>query len=957
VFWISDDDFAEKPLCLLSELYSQIQESLVKQPTTKCDDSFIMRLVQSFCSASKESIAIKSKQWGMSNLDTFKKTKFAVFGPWSSTTLKTLLKETKTIKDKKEIKESHLVFYNVFATASSEILLDGLPNKEMTIGDRLSFILEKKNVFYYTTCSDSVLASAMREELMCRGVDLKNDLIAFIAENDTVYGRALPKTFRYGFVGDNPANIERFTYLRGLDGRSPQENSTSLSGTSTHGNTPGNNPRMSIESRFMPSRKTNRPEGNNQFDYIIRLGEDMRQMEHQKQKRFKVIGILGSDLYDKLLLLQALRPQFPNALFFTTDLDASYNHPQELEWTKNLLIASTHGLTLDEYYQCGAAPFRFSYQTAVFQAILGATTKSECEDEKRNLGKEKFPPCVIMHGTCISQCKEKLKHEILLTSSPARIFEVGWDKAYDLSTPADIHPKRMTAHESSSMSFGWSIIWYFVCIPFDVYRTIVGFLSGDIFHRDIAGKINGYRYANIVMTILCVLLITLYALMWHRKIFRLGRFIWEHTFGIFFPIKHQCSGDGSKSTNKQTNNPDDKPTESDNQGFIPAKYKKLFIGVLLIAAICFICVYAGIVHSDHCSSLGEHWYLGAGISAWPSTTLRLIVCIASVSLICYAISRAKKMREKLCEDYQLKKFGLWGPNESGDIFEHLKELPKRLRKFFGDLFNQNKTDQEQKDQKSIHVLWETHCEEVLPRVLIDTVIWVAASTAVLFLLVCDGNGHLPYRGEASYVLGSSIWAIAWITTLLLTLTTFFITRSCYRFIKKMEKTGIVWGEIKNLPDLFIHWNTSERRYVAPLIDVTFVETWTQKISNLVLYPVVSIVLLFVAESAYFDNYGYNPYRYIVLFLMGLLIFAPAFQLRSAAIRLKRKKIREARQKLEYNFRGREPNRKKIKFAIQETENLKEGAFQPFLEHPFMQAILVLLGGVSLPTFLSQIHLF
>ena len=37
--------------------------------------------------------------------------------------------------------------------------------------------------------------------------------------------------------------------------------------------------------------------------------------------------MLGSDVYDKLLILQALRPAFPRAVFFTTDLNARLAYP------------------------------------------------------------------------------------------------------------------------------------------------------------------------------------------------------------------------------------------------------------------------------------------------------------------------------------------------------------------------------------------------------------------------------------------------------------------------------------------------------------------------------------------------------------------------------------------------------------------------------------------------------
>ena len=177
----------------------------------------------------------------------------------------------------------------------------------------------------------------------------------------------------------------------------------------------------------------------------------------------------------------------------------------------------------------------------------------------------------------------------------------------------------------------------------------------------------------------------------------------------------------------------------------------------------------------------------------------------------------------------------------------------------------------------------------------------------------------------------------------------------------MENTTVVWDRnVSPTPDSVLsllnrRWKMKyEWEIISPLIDISFVETWTKNISNLVLYPVVSIVILYIAESAYFENYGENVYRYVVLIFMGLLIFTPAFQLRRAAGRLKAIKIKEARAKLKYSSISNEKSRQKIEFAIKETEELKGGAFEPFLEHPFMQAILVLLGGISVPSFLNML---
>ncbi len=90
----------------------------------------------------------------------------------------------------------------------------------------------------------------------------------------------------------------------------------------------------------------------------------------------KAIGVLGSDFYDKHLVLQALRQRIPDAVYFTTDLDARALHPEHLQWTRNLLVATHFALSLrkDEKVdiQGEAPPFRGAYQTSVFFAVLRA---------------------------------------------------------------------------------------------------------------------------------------------------------------------------------------------------------------------------------------------------------------------------------------------------------------------------------------------------------------------------------------------------------------------------------------------------------------------------------------------------------------------------------------------------------------------------------------------------------
>ncbi len=84
------------------------------------------------------------------------------------------------------------------------------------------------------------------------------------------------------------------------------------------------------------------------------------------KKEIQAIGVLGSDVYDKQLILQALRKKFPRAIFFTMDLDARLIHPAQRQWTRNLIVASHFGLQLNPTLQGTIPPFRDNSQTSLF---------------------------------------------------------------------------------------------------------------------------------------------------------------------------------------------------------------------------------------------------------------------------------------------------------------------------------------------------------------------------------------------------------------------------------------------------------------------------------------------------------------------------------------------------------------------------------------------------------------
>jgi hypothetical protein len=236
--------------------------------------------------------------------------------------------------------------------------------------------------------------------------------VTVFAEWDTLYGRALAETFtalathglpappddpvyypallqdlEKGLAAHRPPvsltatggkmQITVIPYLRGLDGESSLYR-TSYRGTQEKNALPGSQDRQSESHQ---PNLIEAAEGTTQFDYIRRLtGESFtHDVPFWPQiERPDAIVIFGTDIYDKLVLLEFLRQQLRNCLYLTTDLDALYWHPHYLKFTRGLVVASAFplqmsatlcGSTQGANAICAPVQFRDSYQSAIYMVV------------------------------------------------------------------------------------------------------------------------------------------------------------------------------------------------------------------------------------------------------------------------------------------------------------------------------------------------------------------------------------------------------------------------------------------------------------------------------------------------------------------------------------------------------------------------------------------------------------
>jgi hypothetical protein len=200
------------------------------------------------------------------------------------------------------------------------------------------------------------------------------DGLVLISEWDSDYARALSRHLTRGFSarcgagGETTRVVRGFTYLRGLDGMLPDVDKSTANAMRKDDTDKARDLRAQLE-----DAPPEHAEGRSQYDYLRRLGDEIARLDNDNrfaENGVKAIGIVGSDVYDKLLILQALRARFKNKIFFTTDLDARYLHADQKRWARNLVVASNFDLSLHSALQKSTPPFRDGYQTATYLAAL-----------------------------------------------------------------------------------------------------------------------------------------------------------------------------------------------------------------------------------------------------------------------------------------------------------------------------------------------------------------------------------------------------------------------------------------------------------------------------------------------------------------------------------------------------------------------------------------------------------
>lgn len=835
------------------------------------------------------------------------------------------------------------------------------------------------------------LSKKLVEELKNRRIT-KSSEIAIITEQDSKAVRSLVRAFKESFNEGN--KITTFSYFKGLDAYQQvidkQEHNEDYQAA------------RQWDIRLSATDLRNPPVGPAQYDYLHRIAREIRQTHdvidlEKRMTGIKAVGIFGSDFYDKLLVLKALRAEMPSLLVFTTDLDAHMFHPQHWRWTRNLVVASPFDLQLNEQYQKLFPAFRDSQQTEIFYRTL----------------------CILEPTKCSSgngQANENV---------PSLIFEIGRDGPVRLTLPGEgttettIHPANNSLEQSHfqiTLLFvitltliliianvrphsGALVVWLLISSV-----TIFGLAQAAL--TNVAGEpLSFTNGTSLWPTIFIQTIAILLAIAFSVK----GLFMLESNF---YHLHRQYFDRNNKLETLGSNMPPRSITE------ILLNIRKIFIDILLkikdifsfkekwckkikqlldwpychstilLTIISFLYAFndwkpEGLISFWICLSLlgllaivylcieyrsakiksikywveKDHFYPNKTENTLFTDLLLLVVMFCLLAILFYESINFIFLKQR--DPYflliaiivpiffiiltSISLYPYCSNKESDYSPERKWETTDSFSKF---------TLLEDKDDY-FNGLWKEYHEhgqpdQILLRVAVMWLFFAIIETILFYLLPPWPS---PCRG-ASCNLNQLTGIVGFILTMLLTFFVLDAVRLNYYFIRKLRTKhplllddtavqNIEGSDQDVMKDLkkFYRERTDNPLETLEKI-VTLVAERTLVADKLIYYPLLCIMLMLFARITYFDNQDF-PLSKAITFgaAISLLIFS-GFMIRYEAQKLKQAAVMSA-ENLVGNI---DPDGHR---CVRKLKEISDGIFQPMLEQPVMRALLLILASVGL----------
>ena len=674
---------------------------------------------------------------------------------------------------------------------------------------------------------------------------LNGDHVVILTEWDNPYGRSLASSFEEEAwpKGNHTAKdgqkgrprISSFRYMHGIDGRLPGDPAKANTYDALQKAQPTQGP-AAIEAT----------EGLDQSDFLRRLARQLKDEDTRWRRKGKggirAIGLLGSDIYDKLMILRALRPEFRDAVFFTNNFDAHFERRDDWGDVRNLVVASPFGSTLPppekfaglewfRYFFClppaapsfkqRVAPFRDNNQTSMFVGTLAATGRLE--------------PVALFSE---------------LSRQP-RIFEIG----------------RRGSLELNQENSRWFRDW----------------LASDWVRLKLA-------------------------------IGSLALFLIVGWIGLSL-VDQRLPGGGSSGERL-------KRVCSSTAFWLICGVPVIVIGVAWLA--------------QQGTAAYEPLAFFSGISIWPSEMLRLIALLLAVHFMIKASADLGANEHEVTRSF----FPELPPSEKW----HWRNPRLGLRRWQREHpdWVESDTPFSAKDAWSAYLVRNQFWPRFI-RIGTIFVIYACFSVAVSTLFP---QPVTPARGPTAFTVDKAVLLTSVMAMMILTFYVVDAIRLNSNFIRIFT-----YGVTKWEPNISLGRDRIpplEEEDISRYRDIFFVAQRTEVVAPLIWYPLIVLMVMFVARSSFFDNWTW-PLSLILIFTLNVMwALGSAIFLRRAAEQLRESAISKLQLLRVRSYAAGEKRRRQMfDELIAEIRGLKKGAFAPLTEQPFVRAIVYPSGGLGL----------
>jgi hypothetical protein len=798
--------------------------------------------------------------------------------------------------------------------------------------------------FLRTVGSDSRQVGLLRSELCARGLR-DGGRVVLLHEWDSLFARSLVEKIRQGLPcrGGRGVSVETYAYFGGLDG-------VTLEGASKQQRAVPRANRNDKDSGKEPEVEW--PENRDQRDYIRRLVRDLQASgDPDAQAPVRAVGVIGQDVHDKLLLIQALRPSFTEQTIFTTDMDARLFHPDVTRYMRNVVVSSPLPLSPQELRSpvkptANFAPFRDSYQTATYLAVRYAALNGANSEQARKERAE-------FREELARQLEVSYLHEVgrqnqgvAALAMPSGTLDGIWNEQVDtrlrfalvlsvllaifglvvlVSMPSPALRKVVRRKEPSS-------------VPTMLVASVVvaswGFAVGVVAELARPGRIGVWGVLGIAALAMAA-------------------------FAIAFWRRPAATNAGRAS---QTNK---------------SKPYRLRLAVVLLLPAGAACLLGFVPHRPPAGTF-EPFSIFAGVSSWPSELLRAF----AVLLFGWFLDRTwtgtlvatAKVGSRYFPGTQFREISrepFWRRlRHDAKIWIGLKTLTAGK-----DVLNPS-NDPRPDGAIDGSQVWRNYLLRLAdgPR-FVRLVLWLAITWIVIRTIMMLAGGEppdVPARGESDRDLFRlTIWLSVTATIILMILVS-DATILTWRFIQVLRDKRTVYPSDtvqRFAADLGPKLSIRAKRTISakprdrndmgrpernsildPWIDANLLADHTEGISKLIFFPLILLGLLFVARLQIFDNWSPNNVVMIVLVVFLLWMVGVATALNVGAEIARRRALEIMRLDLLWLKGSSDPDdvalAEQFPALIKQVEELRRGAFAPFFEQPLVRAVLVPLGGVG-----------